>query len=191
MRKLLLILAATTLTASSLGGCKWRIHDSEEDMDEDAWWEDTPHDCDGSAEGEPGDSCQLDSDCGEGLTCDGHANVCVPALFESCSAHGDCLPGSYCAEDAGECIEADVCIDDGMCSEGYACLVEQLACMPEQAPLACVELLEEAACGEREDCEAKYVGVSCSCGSDCECSAGEEGCVCESFEFDSCADLAQ
>jgi len=189
MRRLLLLLAATTLTASGLGGCTWRTHTSDEPDDEEGWWDSGYCDCDSDNKGDLGDSCDVDCDCNDGLTCDDVAGVCVPPTFTTCSVHSDCLPGSYC--DAGECLSGAVCIDDSMCTEDSACLVEQLVCVPVPVPPACAELLDEAACSERADCEAKYVGVNCGCGSGCECSSGEEGCVCESFEFDGCVDLVE
>ncbi len=78
-----------------------------------------------------------------------------------CSEEPDCAPGFNCNHDTHICVAAD-----------------------EET---CSELATERACTHRSDCAPIYAGTNCSCGQDCQCRGGEPGCVCEAFQFFSCA----
>lgn len=56
-------------------------------------------------------------------------------------------------------------------------------------PPACAELPDEHACELRGDCQAIYAGTDCSCGPNCTCFDGTEGCTCEHFAYFACVAL--
>lgn len=157
-----------------------------------------------------GEFCVFHSDCEDELKCDD--NVCVPddddgsggtgaggtgaggtggAGAADCTDHVDCPQGSYCHED-GICVQSNTCNCDAECGEGLTCDEVLGTCVPgEDPPLTCADILAEAECVARADCEPIYAGVNCSCGAGCECQGGEPGCVCESFEFHACGEVPQ
>jgi hypothetical protein len=107
-----------------------------------------------------------------------------------------------CYTDA--CIAYDACeppIDPGSCWEQVDCLAFAIPecpegsvpgvidgcwsgyCIPEEqceAPPACEQIAEEAACVERADCAPIYEGIDCSCD-------GNGNCTCTDWEFQSCS----
>jgi hypothetical protein len=117
-----------------------------------------------------------------------------PAIgnFESCQqepatcfSNADCDPGFRCNAD-------EICLD--ACGDGTGTGIAEepcdMACMgfcvpddsppppPPPPPPACSELTDEAACIEREDCNAYYQGIDCTC--------DESGCTCADWVFTSC-----
>jgi hypothetical protein len=57
---------------------------------------------------------------------------------------------------------------------------------PPPPPPTCAELQAEAACKLRSDCQPIYAGTDCSCGPNCTCFDGVEGCTCEHFAYFTC-----
>lgn len=82
--------------------------------------------------------------------------------------------------------EPTPCDSEGDCAPGFNCDYEAGVCAPSDAE-TCGELTSEQSCTNRIDCTPVYAGTNCSCGADCECMGGEPGCICESFDFFSCA----
>jgi len=195
MHKLTFLATLTLGGLLALGGCHMNISEGGSGWD-DEWdddWDDGGGICGGgtSGGGDWGDSCVVDSDCDEGLTCDEQAGECVPAPCtpQPCTTDDDCGDGFTCDEDASECVPTGVCTVDEDCDEGYVCDVEQSTCVPyEPPPPTCADQQTETECIDFGGCEPVYAGVDCSCGPDCECTGGEPGCVCASFEFFKCED---
>jgi len=146
-----------------------------------------------------GDDCVVDEDCHAGLVC-GPEDECIadpddPAqgaggTGASGTGAGGTGAGGTGAGTSGEGGDvgggsAGGCQSDADCEAGEICRTDG-SC---EVPL-CSELNDEAGCVERSDCEAVYAGIDCSCGPDCTCTAGEAGCVCESFEFFKCQDVS-
>jgi hypothetical protein len=57
---------------------------------------------------------------------------------------------------------------------------------PPPPPPTCAELADEAACKIRTDCQPIFAGTDCSCGPNCTCFDGAEGCTCEHFAYFTC-----
>ena len=131
----------------------------------------------GSEERAPRDSASADADSG------------MPNMesdVPSCVDHADCETASYCEPESAMCVPAASCAQESDCDAGFNC--EEELCLPADEE-RCSELAEEQLCSERNDCEATYAGVDCSCGAECTCMGGEPGCVCESFEFFACVEV--
>jgi Cys-rich repeat protein len=188
----------TTLTLGGLlvlGGCHMNISDSGVDDEWDDDWDIGDGTCGGGSPGagEWGESCDENADCAPGLTCDENIGSCVPAPCEPqpCTADTDCSSGFFCDEGLGECVPAGLCATDEDCGEGYVCDEPQSTCVPDETPPpTCGDMQTEIDCVQFGGCEPVYAGVDCSCGQDCECTGGEPGCVCASFEFFKCEAVA-
>ncbi len=189
----------------------------DDEWDDD--WDTSGGTCGGGTPGagEWGDSCDEDADCASGLTCDDYVGTCVPAPCDPqpCDADTDCTTGFYCDQEVGECVPAGICATDEDCGEGYVCDEPQSTCVPadvcatdedcgegfvcdeaesicvvdDTPPPTCVDMKTEVDCVAFGGCEPVYAGVDCSCGQDCECTGGEPGCVCASFEFFKCEEV--
>ncbi len=173
-------------TTITVAGCHVNVADSEAKghVDCNGGWAD--------GEGQWGDACTADEECAEGLLCDSLFTVCWPDDgTPPCSNNSDCPVGNYCDPQVGGCVEGGVCSEDDQCGEGLTCDEPLNSCVPgEDPPPVCAELDNETDCSGRGDCEPVYAGVNCSCGADCTCTGGEAGCVCESFEYFKCDDVA-
>ena len=189
-------LAGTLGGLLALGGCHLNISEGGSGLD-DEWdddWDTGGGICGGGTPGagEWGDSCAENADCAPGLTCDDAGGTCVPAPCapQPCTTDTDCSAGFYCNEESGECVTGGVCSTDADCAEGFVCDEPQNSCVPAQTPPpTCADMQTEVECVEFGGCEPIYAGVDCSCGPDCECTGGEPGCVCESFEFFKCEEV--
>jgi hypothetical protein len=60
---------------------------------------------------------------------------------------------------------------------------------PPPPPPTCAELPDEVTCELRADCQPIYAGTDCSCGPNCTCFDGAEGCTCEHFGYVTCIAL--
>ena len=60
---------------------------------------------------------------------------------------------------------------------------------PPPPPPTCAELPDEVTCELRADCQPIYAGTDCSCGPNCTCFDGAEGCTCEHFAYFTCVAL--
>jgi hypothetical protein len=73
----------------------------------------------GKGEAWPGEKCDVDEDCHDGLVCVGYETTegrkerCEPA----CDSDSDCTVGSRCFD--GECRDLTVCSEDWECSSEY------------------------------------------------------------------------
>jgi len=193
MHKLTLSATLTLAGALAIGGCQIEYGGGG-----DIWGEggggnaSTGHgSCDGAhgpGTGAWGDPCTSGDDCAPGLSCNDIAGLCVPdpTSPQPCASNDDCSKGFFCDSEAGQCAPSGVCIDDTACTDGFVCDVASSTCVPDTSPATCAELVVEQECIDRPDCEPVYAGVNCSCGPNCECTGGEPGCVCESFEFFKC-----
>lgn len=146
--------------------------------------------------GEDPTGCYGDQDCGEGFSCNA-AEVCLPPPSD-----GDCDPSSggcgvpavcygYCVADPvdpGECDGEVLCdVLPPLCEAGttpgiadgcYTGACIDLSLCPKTE---CAEIAGESMCVARQDCDAFYVGVDCSCDAN--------GCSCSSWDYDSCSSI--
>lgn len=180
--------------------CMWardheRDHDHPDDYDYGSSWEyDTAFELEArgdarqrSGAGDAPDACVVDED--ETST---SAHKRTPSEHEPeprCQSNSDCEASNYCEQESGECVQGETCEDESSCEAGFNCDPESSLCTPADME-RCSELASEALCAERDDCIATYAGIDCTCGPDCTCTGGEPGCVCESFEFHTCADVS-
>ena len=68
----------------------------------------------------PAVPCTVDSDCDDGLFCNG-SEVCVNGLCQAGAV--PCGAGQYCNEDADTCEDVD-CFTDADCDDGNGCTVD-------------------------------------------------------------------
>lgn len=128
--------------------------------------------------------------------------VCAALDAEECARHSECAAVhawdgstlgafSFCADEPGGGVNAGSCVGDVTCESlppecpantvpgrindcwsGFCIPLDQCDVVP-----GC-DIQTEAACINRDDCQALYEGVNCDCTGD--------ACVCESWLYESC-----
>ncbi|MBI4717600.1 MAG: SBBP repeat-containing protein [Planctomycetes bacterium] len=129
-----------------------------------------------------GSCCDEDSDCDDGLFCNGQA-VCVVAFGYCIVEDVSCGAGERCDEEANACVpichgDAD-CDDGAFCNGGEACT--DGACVPGTAP--CPDTPEGCKpCDETNDVCATPCDDDTDCSNGVFCDGQEvcDGCVCQS-----------
>jgi hypothetical protein len=130
-------------------------------------------------------TCENDADAQAGGYgwCDETRGTCMPGTDPA----GSCAGQVTCATDPPRCGAGTVPVIKDGCYTGECRAID--AC--DAAPV-CQNLQHEADCLNRSaDCGAVYVGRNCRKPDGTACQAGDTGCVCERFDFQSCeADMA-
>lgn len=109
--------------------------------------------------------------------CDEVRNTCMTGSDPA----GSCTAEVTCNTTAPRCPQGSVPLVKDGCYTGECRAID--AC--EAAP-TCETLIHEQDCLDRQDCGAVYTGRNCRKPDGTACRAGDQGCVCEAFVFQSC-----
>lgn len=148
-------------------------------------------------------TCETDQACNPGQICNnGNCEttcVCMNDQDAQNAGYGWCDEGrNTCmtgADPAGSCVGDVTCdIVPPRCAQGQVPLIRDACYTGECRDIAacdaaptCESLTYEADCLNRSgDCSAVYTGRNCRKPDGTACQAGDTGCVCQSFEFNSC-----
>jgi hypothetical protein len=130
----------------------------------------------GAAESVCGRSCQDDSGCPAGYTCNDlqgqSGSQCVPASFTCQSAPSGCTQDSQCVSgqrcEAGQCVtQASACTQSTDCPTGQRC--EAGACVANPPPPECSATQP---CPSGEVCQRGQCVAAPACSDDSQCAAG-------------------
>jgi hypothetical protein len=157
--------------------------------------------------------CSTDEDCPTGFVCDDRSS-CVPPTTEACTCASDSEAQAqnhdYCDESTNTC---QLGVDpNGTCGGDPAGALPPTgtkpACAVGEVPTvfnnvytgqckgigqcdvtpSCGALQHEPDClGRPGECGAVYTGINCRKPDGTACAAGDSGCTCDSFSFNSCA----
>ena len=149
------------------------------------------------------DTCTTSAECPTGQYCDG-AGSCVSSCTCTTDASAQDQGFAYCDETRGTCEPTPAA---GSCAGTVTCNQVEPTCAAGQVALikdgcwtgtcqaiaqcdltpSCTALQFEADCLARTgECSSIYVGLNCTNSTGTSCTAGDSGCVCQSFEFAEC-----
>jgi hypothetical protein len=150
--------------------------------------------------------CATNADCAAGTVCNTGTGTCDATC--TCQDDTDATNAGYgwCDETRGTCMLG---VDPaGTCDAPVTCNTKAPACMDNQVPLVldncytgqcrlivacegpttCSALQHEDDCLARaSDCSAVYTGNNCQKSDGSACHAGDTGCTCATFSFNSCS----
>ena len=150
---------------------------------------------------EPG--CQSNADCPQGSVCDASTSQCTATC--TCTTDADAVSQGYGWCDNGTCAQGTD--PNGSCGGTVTCTTAKPTCPSGQVPTitngcytgnceaisacdtapVCSNINDEQDCLARTDCGAVYTGINCKKADGTACHAGDTGCTCASFVFNSCA----
>jgi hypothetical protein len=149
------------------------------------------------------DTCSASEPCPAGQICDNGS--CVATCI--CSSDADAQNQGYgwCDENTSTCMEGED--PAGSCAGQVTCNIKAPKCGQGEVPLvkdgcytgackaiaqcdtapACDAIQHEIDClADTGRCGAVYTGINCTKPDGTACQAGDTGCTCESFRFNSC-----
>jgi len=151
-------------------------------------------------------TCGADADCPTGQVCDTTQGTCTATCTCTTDAGAVQQGFGWCDETRNTCMTGED--PAGSCGGTSTCTTAKPSCPDNQVPLildgcytgacqaiatcdatpACTELGHEDDClGRKTDCSAVYTGLNCKKPDGSACHAGDTGCTCASFVFNSCA----
>ena len=112
--------------------------------------------------------------------CDESSGTCEPGV----DPNGSCGGAVTCTTAAPHCAAGEVPLVYNGCYTGQCRAIAQCDVTP-----SCAAIEHEADClGRSTDCSTVYTGHGCHKANGTACHAGDTGCTCTSFTFDSCED---
>ncbi len=148
------------------------------------------------------DGCAVSSDCETGEYCDD--GRCVSSCTCMTDSEARQAGYGYCDEARGTCEPTPA---GGSCGGTSACEVAEPTCPAGQVPLiaegcytgecsdiatcdvtpSCEALQHESDClAANATCTSVYYGINCTRSDGTACQAGDQGCMCETFQFAEC-----
>lgn len=91
---------------------------------------------------------------------------------------GEEPPPADAGSSAGPCRRDNDCPSDQVCNHATG--------VCEAPPVWCTDIVVEADCVARTDCQAIYGGMNCTDANGGECVSGDVDCTCEIFSFAAC-----
>ncbi|MGE0870233.1 MAG: hypothetical protein AB7P03_16835 [Kofleriaceae bacterium] len=150
------------------------------------------------------DVCMSDAECDSGEYCDAATGGCSASCSCTDDASAQQQGWAYCDEGRMTCMPASA---GGTCGGESTCNVAAPGCAEGEVPLilngcytgacqaiascdvtpTCEALSHESDCLARTgSCSAVYTGINCTKPDGSACHAGDSGCTCQDFRFNSC-----
>lgn len=152
-----------------------------------------PDTCTTSNDCEPGQYCDPNGGCTASCSCTTDAEAQAQgfafcdearATCEPTPAGGSCGGTSTCNIAEPSCAAGEVALILDGCYTGSCGAIATCDVTP-----ACGALQHEADClGRNAECASVYTGINCTKPDGSACAAGDTGCTCQSFQFNSCTD---
>lgn len=151
------------------------------------------------------ESCTTSADCDAGEYCT-ETGACEASCLCTTDAEAQAAGFGHCDETRGTCEPTPAA---GSCGGTSTCNIAEPACAPGEVALisegcytgscgaiatcdvtpGCTALQHESDClGANASCSSVYTGNNCTKPDGSACAAGDTGCTCQSFSFNSCTD---